>query len=154
MANEKNYDELWDEYSGKFNKKLVFDCGSDWSKLDETEQEIAALWKLVVDTNNGGFEQFFTNWGYECYWYAMRGIQKIGDRTLLELLHGTYMNVFDKFREDTRLTYYSDIFDYLTEEDEDILRDTNIAFWEEHGERLCEEAYKYYSEKLGKPIDN
>lgn len=152
MANEKDYDELWDNYSGEFNKKLVFDCGSDWKKLDETEQEIAALWKLVVDTNNGGFEQFFTNWGFECYWYAMRGIQKIGDRTLLELLHGTYMNVFDKFREDTRLTYYSDIFDYLTEEGEDILRETNIAFWEEHGERLCGEAYRFYHDGLKKTV--
>lgn len=150
MANERDYDELWDEYSGEFNKKLVFDCGSDWSKLDETEQEIAALWKLVVDTNNGGFEQFFTNWGFECYWYAMRGIQKIGDKTLLELLHGTYLRVFDKFREDKRLTYYSDIFEYLTEEDENILRETNTAFWEEHGERLCEEAYKFYCEDLKK----
>ena len=136
MANEKDYDELWDEYSGEFNKKLVYECQGDWKKLDETEQEIAALWKLVVDTNNGGFEQFFTNWGFECYWYAMRGIQKIGDRELLALLHNTYTDVFDKFREDTRLTYYSDIFDYLTEEDEDILRDTDIEFWENEGEAL------------------
>lgn len=147
---ENDYSELWDDYSGQFNKKLVYDCGGDWKKLDADEQEIAALWKLVVDTNNGGFEQFFTNWGYECYWYAMRGIQRIGDRGLLELLHNTYMDVFDKFREDKRLTYYSDIFEYLTEEDEDILRETNIAFWEEHGVRLCGEAYEFYCNGLKK----
>lgn len=149
---EKDYDELLNEYAGEFNDKLESENGGDWSKLDETEQEIAALWKLVADTYNGGFEQFFTNWGYECYWYAMRGIQKIGDRTLLELLHNTYLDVFDKFREDTRLTYYSDIFDYLTEEDEDILRETNIAFWEEHGGRLCEEAYRFYHDGLKKTV--
>lgn len=152
MACEKDYDELWDNYSGEFNKKLVYDCGGDWKKLDETEQEIAALWKLVVDTNNGGFEQFFTNWGFECYWYAMRGIQKIGDETLLALLHNTYLDVFDKFSRDTRLTYYSDIFDYLTEEDENILRETNIAFWEEHGDRLCEEAYRFYHDEMKKTV--
>ena len=148
----KKAEDLWDDYSGEFNKKLVYECNGDWKKLDPDEQEIAALWKLVADTYNGGFEQFFTNWGYECYWYAMRGIQRMGDRELLELLHGTYLNVFDKFREDERLTYYSDIFDYLTEEDEDILRETNIAFWEEHGDRLCKEAYEFYHDNLKKSV--
>lgn len=146
----EDFDELWNEYAAAFNDKLETENGGEWARLDETEQEIAALWKLVADTNNGGFEQFFTNWGYECYWYAMRGIQRMGDRVLLELLHGTYMNVFDKFREDERLTYYSDIFDYLTEEDEDILRDTNIAFWEEHCGKLCREAYEFYHNDLKK----
>lgn len=151
-SGEKSVGLIWDDYSVKFNKKLVYDCGGDWKKLDPDEQEIAALWKLYVDINNGGFEQFFTNWGFECYWYAMRGIQRIGDETLLELLHNTYLDVFDKFREDKRLTYYSDIFQYLTEEDENILRETNIAFWEEHGDRLCKEAYEFYHDNLKKSV--
>lgn len=150
MGSERSAEDIWDEYSVEFNKKLVYECQSDWKKLDETEQEIAALWKLVVDTYNGGFEQFFTNWGFECYWYAMRGIQRMGDEALLELLHGTYLNVFDKFSRDERLTYYSDIFQYLTEEDENILRETNIAFWEEHGARLCKEAYEFYHDEMKK----
>ncbi len=146
----EDHTELWDDYSIEFCKKLEYGCNGDWKRLDPDEQEIAALWKLVVDTNNGGFEQFFTNWGYECYWYAMRGIQRMGYTELLELLHGTYMNVFNKFREDARLTYYSDIFDYLTDEDENILMETNTAFWEQHGERLCKDAYEFYHDKLKK----
>lgn len=145
-----DYVDLWDKYSIEFCKKLEYDCGSDWSKLDADEQEISALWKLVVDMYNGGFEQFFCNWGYNCYWYAMRGIQRIGYRELLEQLHNTYTDVFDKFREDKRLTYYSDILEYLTDEDEDILNDTNNAFWDEKGEILCEKAYKFYCESLKK----
>lgn len=38
----KDYDNLWDDYSIEFNSKLV-DSGGDWSRLDEDEQEIAAL---------------------------------------------------------------------------------------------------------------
>ena len=76
---EKDYGEMWDTYSIEFCKKLEYDCDGDWSRLDPDEQEIAALWKLVADMYNGGFLQFFCNWGYECYWYAMRGIQRIGD---------------------------------------------------------------------------
>ncbi len=148
MSGEKSVGLIWDDYSGEFNKKLVYDCGGNWDKLNETEQEIAALWKMYVDINNGGFEQFFCNWGYSCYWYAMRGIQRMGYRELLELLHNTYMDVFDKFREDKRLTYYSDIFDYLTDEDENILMETNTAFWETYGDELAKRAYRFYHDEL------
>ncbi|MDE7398489.1 MAG: hypothetical protein K2N06_03080, partial [Oscillospiraceae bacterium] len=76
--------------------------------------------------------------------------QRIGDNKLLELLHNTYTSVFDKFREDERLTYYSDIPQYLTEEDEKILRDTDIEFWENEGEILCKMAYEFYCDSLKK----
>lgn len=148
----EDFTKLWDDFSIKFNEKLINECKNDWKTLDSDEQEIAALWKLVVDVNNGGFMQFFCNWGYECYWYAMRGIQRIGRDSLLQLLHNTYMNVLDKFREDKRLTYYSDIYQYLTEEDEDILRDTDIAFWEDECEPLCKRAYEFYHDELKKEV--
>ena len=51
-----DYGKLWDNYSIEFNSKLVNSNG-DWNKLDEDEQEIAALWKLFVDINNGGFDE-------------------------------------------------------------------------------------------------
>lgn len=69
-----DYGKLWDNYSIEFNSKLVNSNG-DWNKLDEDEQEIAALWKLFVDINNGGFIQFFCNWGFQCFCYAMRGLK-------------------------------------------------------------------------------
>lgn len=40
---------------------------------------IAALWKLAADMYSGGFDEFFLNWGYDCYSYAMRGIKRIAD---------------------------------------------------------------------------
>lgn len=146
----KDFVDLWDEYSIEFCKKLEYQCGGDWSKLDEIEQEIAALWKLVVDMYNGGFVQFFCNWGFDCYWYAMRGIQRIGDKNLLERLNNTYKNVFDKFQDDKRLTKYWDIPQYLTEEDENILRDTDTEFWDKEGEILCKMAYEFYHDSLKK----
>ncbi len=146
----ENYTDMFDDYSGQFNRKLEYDFNGDWKKLDMDEQELAALWKLIVDVNNGGFMQFFCNWGYECYWYAMRGIQRIGDRPLLEMLHNTYMTVFDKFKEDDRVKAYWDIPKYITPEDENVLMETNTSFWEEKGEALAETAYKYYHDTLKK----
>lgn len=143
-----DYDELWDEYSVEFCKKLEYKYKGNWDKLDETEREIAALWKLVVDMNNGGFEQFFCNWGFDCCWYAMRGIQKMGYTELLELLHNTYMDVFDKFKNDKRPASYPDIPQYFTEEDEKILKETNYGFWGETCTALCKRAYEFYHDEL------
>ena len=56
-----DYTEQWDNYSIEFSKKLVFQCKGDLQQLDRDEQEIASLWRLVVDMYNGGFEQFFCN---------------------------------------------------------------------------------------------
>lgn len=34
-------------------------AGQNWNSLDNNIQELAALWKLEADMNNGGFIQFF-----------------------------------------------------------------------------------------------
>ena len=147
---ENDYVKLWDEYSIQFCKTLEFEFGGDWDQLDQEEREIAALWKLLVDGYNGGFEQFFCNWGYPGYWYAMCGLQKIGDRALLECLHDTYERVFDKFKNDSRLKAYWDIPDYFTEEDEAILDETNQYFWDEAGENFAKLAYEFYHDQIKK----
>ncbi|OPZ88550.1 MAG: hypothetical protein BWY74_03091 [Firmicutes bacterium ADurb.Bin419] len=139
-----DYVDLWDNYSVEFCKKLEYDAGEDWNKLDQDEQEIAAEWKLLVDIYNGGFLQFFCNWGYDCYWYAMRGLKRMGNDSLLNLLHNTYNNVFDKFKEDSRLEAYWDIPKYLSEEDDKILSETDNVFYEVEGEKFAKMAYEFY----------
>lgn len=145
--------DAWDDYSVEFNKKLIFQCKGDLRALDADEQEIASLWRMVVDVYNGGFVQFFCNWGYDCYWFAMRGIQRMGLRELLQLFDNTYMDVFDKFREDMRLKAYWDIPEYFTDEDERILDETDDAFYDGLGEELCEKAFRFYHDELKKAAE-
>ncbi len=147
----KDYDNLWDDYSIEFNSKLV-DSGGDWSRLDEDEQEIAALWKLYVDINNGGFIQFFCNWGFQCLCYAMRGLKRIEDTSLYDLLDDTCCNVLDKFKNDTRLTAYWDIPEYLTDEDMERLDAADTQFYETECEHFTKMAYEYYSQTLKKMV--
>ena len=146
----KNFIDIFDDYGNAFVKKLEFDNNGDWNMLDSDEQEIAAIWKFIVDVYNGGFEQFFLNWGYTCYRYAMRGFQRMGCREILELCHRTYMDVFDKFKDDKRLKSYWDIADYLEEEDDKILDALDDAIYDGLGEKVCETAYKFYHEELKK----
>lgn len=163
---EKDYDEFWNAYAVEFNDKLESANGGDWSKLDEIEQEIAALWKLVCDMYSGGFDEFFLNWGYNCYSYAMRGIKRVADsyngltrngwlektdvNKVYKLLENAYMKVFARFENDERIKSYSDILQYLTEDDNKILEKTYEKFDERLGPLLCERAYKYYCETLNK----
>lgn len=147
----KDYDNLWDDYSIEFNSKLV-DSGGDWSRLDEDEQEIAALWKLYVDINNGGFIQFFCNWGFQCLCYAMRGLKRIEDTSLYDLLDDTCCNVLDKFKNDTRLTAYWDIPEYLTDEDMERLDAADTQFYETECEHFTKMAYEYYRQTLKKMV--
>lgn len=146
----EDYVKLWDDYSRKFNETLESVFHGDWDQLDQEEREIAALWKMLVDVYNGGFEQFFCNWGYSGYWYAMCGLKKIGDNALLEQFHKTYMQVFDKFKEDSRIKSYWDIPQFFTEEDENILDGTNNYFWDEAGTNFAKMAYEYYHDQLKK----
>ena len=83
----------------------------------------------------------------------MRGIQRMGFDELLDLLHKTYMNVFDKFREDTRLKAYWDIPQYFTEEDDKTLNATDNAFYDGLGETLCEKACAFYRDNMKKTAE-
>ncbi len=147
----EDYGRLWDDYAIKFNSKLV-DLDGDWNQLDEDEQEIAALWKLFVDINNGGFIQFFCNWGFQCLCYAMRGLKRIEDISLYDLLDNTYFDVLDKFKNDSRLEAYWDIPEYLTDEDEKILNALDTQFYETESEHFTKMAYEYYCKTLKKTV--
>lgn len=156
----EDFDELWDEYAGEFNSKLEEENGGDWTKLDEIEQEIAALWKLAADMYSGGFDEFFLNWGFDCYDRAMRGIKRIADansglkkidcNNVYKLFDNAYTKVFARFENDERIKEYADILQYLTEKDEDILNKTYEEFDEKLGPLLCQRAYEFYCKKLNK----
>lgn len=158
----EDFDELWNAYAIEFNDKLENANGGDWSKLDEQEQEIAALWKLAADVYSNGFDEFFLMWGYDCYSYAMRGIKRIADadpglekvgcNDVYKLFETAYTKVFARFENDDRIKSYEDIVQYLTEKDEEILEKTYEDFDERLGPLLCERAYEFYHDKLGKKV--
>lgn len=80
----------------------------------------------------------------------MCGLQKIEDWDLLDRLHNTYQQVFEKFKDDPRLKVYWDIPQYFTKEDEAMLENTNQYFWDEAGEHFAKLAYEYYHDQLKK----
>jgi hypothetical protein len=53
---------------------------------EEWQRELAALWRLEADVNNGAYLQFLSNWGRESYIYASQALKKIGARKMAEII--------------------------------------------------------------------
>jgi len=68
----------WFDATSKYHERTFpHDCrldslGHDW------QREMAALWRLEADVNNGGYLQFLENWGRESYVYASQGLKRMG----------------------------------------------------------------------------
>jgi hypothetical protein len=53
---------------------------------EEWQRELAAIWRLEADVNNGGYLQFLVNWGRETYVYASQALKKIGARKMARII--------------------------------------------------------------------
>jgi len=57
----------WYEVTGRYHEKTLAQDGRLASLPEEWQRELAALWRLEADVNNGCYLQFLTNWGRESY---------------------------------------------------------------------------------------
>jgi hypothetical protein len=74
--------DVTDEYHGR-----TLDHDGRLSMLpEEWQRELAALWRLEADVNNGGYLQFLCNWGRENYVYASRALKRIGANRMAEII--------------------------------------------------------------------
>jgi hypothetical protein len=76
----------WYEACGKVHARKFAHDGRLSSLVEEWERELAALWRLEVDVNNGAYLQFLGNWGKESYVYANRALKKIGARKMAAII--------------------------------------------------------------------
>lgn len=55
-------------------------------RLDDWERQVVALWRLEADGYNGGFLQFYCNWGEDNYKLAANALIEIGANHTFEIL--------------------------------------------------------------------
>ncbi|UPK41764.1 MULTISPECIES: DMP19 family protein [Paenibacillus] len=142
---EQDINEVWYEYALTFVGKKN-ESAQGWAALTANEQEIAALWLLETDVFNGGFVQFFCNWGEEAYLYALRALHVIGAPQVLDIIKSAY-GCIEHLEEDERLNGLWDIPKFLTTEEERKLDILDQQFWNNE-DQIAEKAYAYYHEKL------
>src|SRR5438105_4774660 len=76
----------WLEITGKYHERTFKDEGELSSLPSAWQRELAALWRLEADINNGAYLQFLENWGRESYDYASRALKKIGAHRMAQLV--------------------------------------------------------------------
>jgi len=74
--------DITDEYHGRTlaHEGELSSLAADW------QRELAALWRLEADVNNGAYLQFLANWGRECYVIASRALHKIGAKKMAQII--------------------------------------------------------------------
>lgn len=118
---------------------------SNWKSLTLRDQELAALWKLEADMNNGGFVQFFCNWGIECYYISVKALKNICANKMLEIIELEFSIVNTAYkRSEDKIEAYWDIPKYITEKEIAELDRLDAAFWE-YPDDISELGFNHYS---------
>lgn len=119
----------WFDFSLKAVDRLNSMDG-DWQRLSGVEQELAALWKLEADMNNGGFVQFFCNWGFDCYQFSRRALNNIQAYDALKIIEKEFAIIDAVFaRYKNEMKEYWDIPRYLEEGEIEELNRLDEEFW-------------------------
>jgi len=139
----KELDDKWFDFTCSFVSKLI-EHKNNWDMLSEDEQELAALWKLEMDMYNGGFIQFFCNWGYDCYLHAIRSLTKLNAMQALNIVQKEY-DIIKHLEGDERLKAYWDIPKYLTPEESEILNNLDEEYWD-NADHIMEKTFEVYKD--------
>lgn len=132
--------DIWWEY-GVAKADKHSHQGGDWLNLLQEEREAAALWKFQTDVANGGFLQFFCNWGYEAYQYALSALERIGDQQVLQLAQEAYTVIAGL--ENVEMESIWDIYKLLHEQELGRLEKIDCQLWA-CSDRNVELAYDYF----------
>jgi hypothetical protein len=88
----------WEKVTAEYHAKTLPHRFDLQSLSQEWERELAALWRLETDVNNGGYLQFFSAWGKQSYLYASQALIKIEARRMAEIIDRCQMIVDEHFR--------------------------------------------------------
>src|SRR6476661_6070997 len=76
----------WYDVTGKYHQQTFSHEGLLTSLPEDWQRELAAIWRLEADINNGAYLQFLSNWGRETYVYASQALKKIGARKMVQIV--------------------------------------------------------------------
>ncbi|MHA7059507.1 DMP19 family protein [Aquimarina sp. M1] len=124
--------EKFEKYSFETVDKLFDTFGGDLNKLSDEEREVVRIWRLEADMYNGGFIQFFCNWGYDNFIETQRVLEKIKAIKSLDLITECE-KIISKLKDDERVKELWDIPKflpgYLTESENNRLDELDELYW-------------------------
>ncbi|MFY1829608.1 DMP19 family protein [Myxococcus fulvus] len=121
----------------------------DLSALPPDERELVALWRMEADINNGGFMQFFCNWGEETCHLAIEALGRIGAQGTRQCLNDM-LNIVAHYGETEEMVSLSDLPGMLTPDERDRLYALDQAFWK-YPEPLDKAVVRHYAPRVAPP---
>ena len=95
----ENLEQYWEQSSSPIGRKFTV-IRPNYQDMGETDSMVAALYWLELEMYNGGFLQFFCNWGYDAYLLAIKGLGAINatytEQLLLQAYGITKLNKIDE----------------------------------------------------------
>ncbi|NML37335.1 DMP19 family protein [Chitinophaga sp. G-6-1-13] len=138
--------QAFEDYSFEVTRRLFDQHGGKLDQLPEKEQEVVRIWRLEADMYNGGFLQYFCNWGYENFEKTQAILTKLGAVKSLAIIT-EYEKTIAVLKEEERIKELWDIprylDEYLNEEQQQRLNELDELYWENPDDiqLLC---YNYY----------
>ena len=123
----KQRNEAFSVYGSEFAK---VSNTMDYKSLDEKTRLIGALMKLEIDIYNGGFIQFYCNWGYVACELAIKGLKKIKATTAEKLIQEAF-NIVEKYDDDEIINELWDIADALSSDEFERLSQIGMEYAED-----------------------
>ncbi|MFY2560205.1 DMP19 family protein [Corallococcus terminator] len=118
----------------------------DLSALPPDERELVALWRMEADINNGGFMQFFCNWGEETCHLAIEALGRIGAHGTQQCLDDM-LHVIAHHGETDELVSLSALPGMLTEAERNRLYALDQAFWK-YPDPLDKQVVRHYAPRV------
>jgi len=132
----------WFDVSGNPHKRTFgHECRLS-SLPTEWERELAALWRLEADVNNGAYLQFLCNWGRDSYLYALQALKKIGALRMAQIIDQCQALV-DEHWSDKPLDYGT-MLESLPESVSQRILDLSYEFMD-YPDDIAELGMKYYT---------
>ena len=126
MDLDKQWNEAFSLYGHEFYKSRL----SQYKTVDEKTQLIGSLMKLEMDMYNGGFIQFYCNWGYYAWELAIRGLEQI-KATIAKSLLSEAFSIIEKYDGDERIQELWDIPTVLSDDERERLDQISMEYCED-----------------------
>lgn len=76
----------WYDLTDKYHGQTLESDGNLLSLSQEWQRELAAIWRLEADVNNGTYLQFIENWDLKTHEYALRCLRNIGAKEMARII--------------------------------------------------------------------
>lgn len=138
--------QAFEDYSFAVTGQLFDRHGGKMEQLSEKDQEIVRIWRLEADMYNGGFLQYFCNWGYENFEKTQQILARLGATQSLAIITECE-KMIAVLKDDDRMEELWDIpkylDEYLNEEQQQRLNELDELYWE-NPDDLQLLGYNYY----------